>query len=109
MSRETAIEVSKDGPYRLTGRVEFQGVRFAYPGTVEEARYTFAISRHAIADLASARIAPWQRDTLWLLADLVDADGTDSGLCMRGVLRRVIARLAERGLHAMVASEPELT
>ena len=25
---------------------------------------------HAIADLASARIAPWQSDTLWLLADL---------------------------------------
>jgi glutamine synthetase len=62
---------------------------------------------HAIGDLATARIAPWQPDTLWLLADLVEPDGSPSPLCMRGVLRRVIERLASRGLHAMVASEPE--
>jgi glutamine synthetase len=62
---------------------------------------------HAIADLASARIAPWQPDTLWLLADLVEAGGAPSPLCMRGVLQRVIARLARHGLRAMVASEPE--
>ena len=62
---------------------------------------------HAIGDLASARIAPWQPDTLWLLADLVETDGPPSPLCMRGVLRRVIERLAGRGLRAMVASEPE--
>jgi glutamine synthetase len=62
---------------------------------------------HAIPDLASARIAPWQCDTLWLLADLVDADGSLSALCMRGVLRRVIERLETRGLQAIVASEPE--
>jgi glutamine synthetase len=62
---------------------------------------------HAIADLTSARIAPWQSDTLWLLADLAEADGSPSPLCMRGVLRRVIERLASHGLHAMVASEPE--
>jgi glutamine synthetase len=61
---------------------------------------------HAIADLTSARIAPWQSDTLWLLADLTEADGAPSPLCMRGVLRRVIERLGSRGLHAMVASEP---
>jgi glutamine synthetase len=62
---------------------------------------------HAIADLASARIAPWQGDTLWLLADLVEADGSLSPLCMRGVLRRVIERLETHGLQAVVASEPE--
>jgi glutamine synthetase len=62
---------------------------------------------HAIADLASARIAPWQTDTLWLLADLVEDGGAPSPLCMRGVLRRVTERLAARGLRAMVASEPE--
>jgi glutamine synthetase len=62
---------------------------------------------HAIGDLASARIAPWQPDTLWLLADLAKADGSPSPLCMRGVLRRVIERLAGRGLRAMIASEPE--
>ena len=62
---------------------------------------------HAIGDLATARIASWQPDTLWLLADLIEPAGAPSPLCMRGVLRRVIARLEERGLHAMVASEPE--
>jgi glutamine synthetase len=62
---------------------------------------------HGVADLATARIAPWQPDTLWLLADLQDPDGSPSALCMRGVLRRVTARLEQRGLRAMVASEPE--
>ena len=62
---------------------------------------------HAVADLASARIAPWQPDTLWLLADLREPGGAPSPLCMRGVLRRVTERLATRGLTAMVASEPE--
>ena len=55
----------------------------------------------------TARVAPWQPDTLWLLADLVEPDGTPSPLCMRGVLQRVIERLASHGLRAMVASEPE--
>ena len=62
---------------------------------------------HAVGDLATARVAPWQPDTLWLLADLVEPDGTPSPLCMRGVLQRVIERLASHGLRAMVASEPE--
>jgi glutamine synthetase len=62
---------------------------------------------HAIADLSTARIASWQPDTLWLLADLVEAGGAPSPLCMRGVLRRVCDRLAASGLRAIVASEPE--
>jgi glutamine synthetase len=62
---------------------------------------------HAVGDLATARIAPWQPDTLWLLADLVEAGDMPSPLCMRGVLRRVRDRLASRGLRAMIASEPE--
>jgi glutamine synthetase len=62
---------------------------------------------HAIADLATARIAPWQPDTLWLLSDLVEPDGSESPLCMRGVLRRVTERLAHLGMRAIVASEPE--
>ena len=62
---------------------------------------------HAIGDLATARIAPWQPDTLWLLSDLVEDGGAPSPLCMRGVLRRVTEWLAARNLRAMVASEPE--
>jgi glutamine synthetase len=62
---------------------------------------------HAVGDLSTARIAPWQPDTLWLLADLVEAGGVPSPLCMRGVLRRVSERLASHGLRALVASEPE--
>jgi glutamine synthetase len=62
---------------------------------------------HAVGDLATARVAPWQPDTLWLLADLFESDGSPSPLCMRGLLRRVVERLAGRGLRAVVASEPE--
>ena len=61
---------------------------------------------HARAELASVRMTPWAPDTAWMLADLHDGDRA-SPLCVRGALRGVLGGLAERGLHAVTASEPE--
>jgi glutamine synthetase len=61
---------------------------------------------HAVPDLATLRSSPWQQDTAWMLADL-RAPGGPSPLCCRGVLSRQIAALEQRGLRAIVASEPE--
>ena len=60
----------------------------------------------ARAELSTARVTPWDPSTAWLLADLVD-HGSPSPLCARGALRRVVAQLSARGLHAVTASEPE--
>ena len=57
-------------------------------------------------DLESARIVPWEPDVVCLLSYLHDADGP-SGLCVRGALARVAARLAAAGLEAATAAEPE--
>ena len=61
---------------------------------------------HAVPDPATLRVAPWQPDTAWMLADLRAPDGP-SALCCRGVLARQVAALEQRGLRAVVASEPE--
>jgi glutamine synthetase len=61
---------------------------------------------HAVPDPSTLRVAPWQPDTAWMLADLRLPDGP-SPLCCRGVLARQVAALEQRGLRAVVASEPE--
>jgi glutamine synthetase len=61
---------------------------------------------HAVPDPATLRVAPWQPDTAWMLADLHAPDGP-SALCCRGVVARQVAALEQRGLRAVVASEPE--
>jgi glutamine synthetase len=61
---------------------------------------------HAMPDLATLRTSPWQSDTAWMLADLRGPAGV-SPLCCRGVLSRQVDALEQRGLSAVVASEPE--
>ena len=56
----------------------------------------------AVPELASARVVPWEPESAWVLADL-----TETGLCSRSALRRVLARFGERGLEAICASELE--
>lgn len=60
----------------------------------------------SLPDLRSTRVVPWEPDTAWIVADLVE-DGEPSELCSRGALRVACARLEERGLRAIVAAEPE--
>jgi glutamine synthetase len=62
---------------------------------------------HAVPDATTARQVPWDPQTAWILADIVDLDHTPSGLCCRALLRGEIERLAAHGLRAVTASEPE--
>ena len=58
-------------------------------------------------DLATLRPVPWQEGTALCLADLVWADGSDVVASPRQILRRQLARLAERGWSANASTELE--
>jgi glutamine synthetase len=55
-----------------------------------------------VPDAATLRPVPWEEGRAWMLADL-----HATGLCSRGALRRMLARLAAFGLEAVFASELE--
>ncbi|WP_432931167.1 glutamine synthetase family protein [Microbispora sp. CA-135349] len=58
-------------------------------------------------DLSTLRRVPWHEGTVLLLADLVWEDGSDVVPSPRQILRRQLARLAERGWTAYVGTELE--
>jgi glutamine synthetase len=58
-------------------------------------------------DLSTLRLVPWQEGTALCLADIAWADGSDVTASPRQVLRRQLARLAERGWSANAATELE--
>ncbi len=58
-------------------------------------------------DLATLRPIPWQPGTVMVVADLQWADGSEVVASPRQILRRQIARLAERGLIANAGTELE--
>jgi glutamine synthetase len=58
-------------------------------------------------DLDTLRPLPWTPGSVLCLADVVWGDGTDVVASPRQVLRRQLARLAERGFTANAASELE--
>ncbi|MBG0812948.1 glutamine synthetase family protein [Planomonospora sp. ID82291] len=58
-------------------------------------------------DLSTLRRVPWQEGTALLLADLVWEDGSDVAASPRQILRRQLARLAERGWGAFAGTELE--
>jgi glutamine synthetase len=58
-------------------------------------------------DLATLRILPWNPGTALVLCDLEWQDGTPVDPSPRQVLRRQVARLADRGLAAHVGTELE--
>jgi glutamine synthetase len=58
-------------------------------------------------DLDTLRPIPWHEATALCLADLVWADGSDVVASPRQILRRQLARLAERGWTANAATELE--
>ncbi len=58
-------------------------------------------------DLATLRAVPWQPGTVMVLADLQWADGSEVVASPRQILRRQLARLAERGLIANAGTELE--
>jgi glutamine synthetase len=58
-------------------------------------------------DLDTLRAVPWQEATALCLADLAWADGSDVVASPRQILRRQLARLAERGWTANASTELE--
>lgn len=60
-----------------------------------------------IPDLNTLRLAPWLPGTALVTADLAWLDGTPVNPDPRRVLKRQLARLAERGLSAFVGTELE--
>jgi glutamine synthetase len=58
-------------------------------------------------DLSTLRHVPWHEATAMCMADLEWADGSEVVASPRQVLRRQIARLAERGWHANASTELE--
>jgi glutamine synthetase len=60
-----------------------------------------------VPDLDTLRPVPWHPATVMLLADLQWADGAEVVASPRQILRRQLARLAERGLVANAGTELE--
>ncbi|GAA2859792.1 glutamine synthetase family protein [Streptosporangium fragile] len=58
-------------------------------------------------DLSTLRRIPWQEGTALVMADLTWEDGSDVTASPRQILRRQLARLAERGWEAFVGTELE--
>lgn len=58
-------------------------------------------------DMATLRRIPWQEGAALVFADLVWEDGSDVVASPRQILRRQLARLAERGWGAYVGTELE--
>ncbi len=58
-------------------------------------------------DFDTLRPIPWHEGTVLLMADLVWEDGSDVVASPRQILRRQLARLAERGWNAMAGTELE--
>ena len=61
----------------------------------------------AAPDLATLRPVPWQEGTAMVLCDLAWEDGSDVVASPRQILRRQLARLAERGWSANAGTELE--
>jgi len=58
-------------------------------------------------DISTLRPIPWHEGTVMVLADVAWGDGSDVAASPRQILRRQLARLAERGLIANAGTELE--
>ncbi len=62
---------------------------------------------HLVPDVATLRVAGWAERTAIVLCDVHQHDHTPTSVAPRSMLRRQLARLADHGFRAMVASELE--
>lgn len=61
-----------------------------------------------VPDLKTARSVPWTQDvTMQVICDVLNQDGTLSGLAPRNVLKRIMDLYAEKGWRPVVAPEME--
>lgn len=58
-------------------------------------------------DLSTLRVVPWLEGTALVLCDVLDHHGEDLPHSPRAILKRQVARLAERGYKGLFASELE--
>jgi glutamine synthetase len=61
-----------------------------------------------VPDPSTFRVVPWAERTGWVLCDVHFPDGSPVPFCPRGILRRQLDALAERGLRMTVGAELEL-
>lgn len=61
----------------------------------------------AVPDWQSRRGHPWEDRSQIVLANLQDLDGSDSPLCSRSALHRVLGRIADAGYEVRAAAELE--
>ena len=62
---------------------------------------------NAVVDPQTVRILPWVPGSVLVLCDLLTMDGAPVEVSPRQILRRQIARAAERGYHVLSATELE--
>jgi glutamine synthetase len=60
-----------------------------------------------VADPCRFHVLPWAPHSGWILCDLYQPDGTPHPLSTRGVMRRMLGKLAERGLTWRAGLEVE--
>ncbi|HYQ77516.1 MAG TPA: glutamine synthetase, partial [Solirubrobacterales bacterium] len=60
-----------------------------------------------VPDLETLRLVPWLPGTAMVMADVQWSDGREVAASPRQILRRQLARLAERGMSAKAATELE--
>ena len=60
-----------------------------------------------VPDPTTFRVLPWAPHTGWLLCDLYLPDGTPHPFCTRSLMRRSLAKLADRGLAFCAGLEVE--
>ena len=100
---EVADEFSEGCNYLLAVDVDMNTVQGYQMSSWERGYGDFVMK----PDLATLRRVPWHPGTAMVLADLQWLDGTPVVESPRQILRRQVARLAERGLVAMAGTELE--
>ena len=60
-----------------------------------------------VADPETFRVLPWAPHSGWILCDLYRTDGTPHPYSTRALMRRMLARLAERGFTWRAGLEVE--
>ncbi len=100
---DSAVEETHSCNYLLTVDMEMEPVP-GYRSASWQQGYGDYVMK---PDLSTLRRIPWQEGAALVLCDLLDHHGEPVAVSPRQVLKRQLARLAERGLEPVMASELE--
>jgi glutamine synthetase len=108
------IARGKDIPVGSFDRLAEEGVAFCSAVMATDLRHTPVVGGEegyvdfsVRPDLGTLRVVPWQPDLAWCIGSALAPDGSAAPTCPRGLLARVVARYAERGLTPIVGPELE--